>query len=119
MSVDWTHTFSPTFFNEFMFSGSRTVETAFSGDYSRYYTNEFGLPNPNNQPGYPVINDIGVGTGNSNYFQPVNWFQQFFNYFIMEDNGTKIAGKHELQYGMHLRYDQLTYMPQQQRTPAP
>ena len=41
---------------------------------------------------------------------------QFFNYFIMENNGTKIAGKHEIQYGMHLRHDQLTYMPQQQRT---
>ena len=41
---------------------------------------------------------------------------QFFNYFIMENNGTKIHGKHEIQYGMHLRYDQLTYMPQQQRT---
>ncbi len=116
MSLDWTHTFSPTFFNEFMFSASRTVETAFSGDYSRYYTDELGLPNPNHQPGYPVMNNIGVGTGRGNYFQPVNWFQQFFNYFIMEDNGTKIKGKHEIQYGMHLRYDQLTYMPQQQRT---
>jgi hypothetical protein len=40
---------------------------------------------------------------------------QYFNYFIMENNGTKIHGKHEFQYGMHLRYDQLTYMPQQQR----
>ncbi|MDP3000670.1 MAG: TonB-dependent receptor [Bryobacterales bacterium] len=116
MSLDWTHTFSPTFFNEFMFSASRTVTTQFSGDYTRFYTNELGLPNPGNQPGYPVVNNIGVGTGNSNYFQPVNWNQQFFNYFIMEDNGTKIKGKHEIQYGMHLRLDQLTYMPQQQRT---
>jgi hypothetical protein len=57
-----------------------------------------------------------VGTGSSNYFQPVNWYQQFFNYFILEDNGTKIAGKHEIQYGIHFRFDQLTYMPQQQRT---
>jgi hypothetical protein len=99
-----------------MFSASRTVSTSFSGDYTRYYTNELGLPNPNNQPGYPVVNNIGVGTGASNYFQPVNWNQQFFNYYIMENNGTKIKGTHEIQYGMHLRYDQLTYMPQQQRT---
>ena len=116
MSLDWTHTFSPSFFNEFMFSASRTVETAFSGDYTRFYTTELGLPNPNNQPGYPVVNNIGVGTGRSNYFQPANWYQQFFNYFILEDNGTKIKGKHEIQYGIHLRLDQLTYMPQQQRT---
>jgi len=116
LSLDWTHTFSPTLFNEFMFSASRSVETSFSGDYTRYYTDELGLPNPNHQPGYPVVNNIGVGAGASNYFQPVNWNMQYFNYFILENNGTKMAGKHEIQYGMHLRYDQLTYMPQQQRT---
>lgn len=116
LSTNWTHTFSPTLFNEFMFSASRSVATQFSGEPTRFYTNELGLPNPNNQPGYPVVNNIGVGAGNSNYFQPVNWTLQYFNYFIAENNGTKIAGKHELQYGMHLRYDQLTYMPQQQRT---
>lgn len=44
-----------------MFSASRTVTTNFSGDYTRKYTDELGLPNPNNQPGYPVVNNIGVG----------------------------------------------------------
>jgi len=116
MSLDWTHTISPTWFNEFMFSASRTVTTSFSGDLTRYYTDELGLPNPNHQPGYPVVNNIGVGTGGGNYFQPVNWYMQYYNYFILENNGTKIKGKHELQYGIHLRYDQLTNMPQQQRT---
>jgi len=116
LSLDWTHTFSPSWFNEFMFSASRTVTTSFSGDFNRYYSTELGLPNPGHQPGYPVINNIGVGTGASNYFQPINWNMQYFNYFILENNGTKIKGKHELQYGIHLRHDQLTYMPQQQRT---
>ena len=117
LSLDWTHTFSPTFFNEFMFSASRTVTTNFSGDPSRqYYTENWACPTPNGQPGYPVINNIGVGTGSSNYFQPVNWNMQYFNYFILENNATKIKGKHELQFGIHLRHDQLNYMPQQQRT---
>src|SRR5438445_9898718 len=40
---------------------------------------------------------------------------QFFNYFILEDNGTKVQGRHELQFGIHLPHDQLNYMPQQQR----
>lgn len=26
----------------------------------------------NNTAGYPLINDIGVGTGGGNYFQPIN-----------------------------------------------
>lgn len=116
LSVDWTRTFSPTFFNEVMFSASRTVSTNFSGDPSRRYSSELGLPNPAGQPGYPVINNIGVGTGRSNYFQPVNWNMQYFNYFILDDNATKIHGRHEFQFGVHLRHDQLNYMPQQQRT---
>jgi hypothetical protein len=115
-AVTWARTFSPTWFNELMFSASRSVATNFSGDPSRFYSTELGLPNPGNQPGYPVVNNIGVGTGNSNYFQPVNWNMQYFNYFILENNGTKIVGKHEFQYGARFRHDQLTYMPQQQRT---
>lgn len=116
LSVDWTHSFSPTFFNEFMFSASRTVSTQFSGDPSRVYSKELGLPNPNGQPGYPVINNIGVGTGSNNYFAPTNWNLRYFNYFILEDNATKIKGKHELQFGIHLRADRNNWMPQQQRT---
>jgi hypothetical protein len=116
LSVDWTRAFSPTFFNEFMFSASRTVSTQFSGDPSRRYSTELGLPNPNGQPGYPVINNVGVGTGSANYFAPTNWNLRYFNYFILENNSTKIKGKHELQFGIHLRSDRNNWMPQQQRT---
>jgi hypothetical protein len=115
-SVSWARTFSPSWFNELVFSASRSVATNFSGDASRFYSTELGLPNPGNQPGYPVVNNIGVGTGASNYFQPINWNMQYFNYFILENNGTKVMGKHEFQYGARFRHDQLTYMPQQQRT---
>src|SRR5947207_12381597 len=47
LSIDFTHTFSPSFFNEFLFSGSRTVSTSFSGDPSVNYAAQLGLPNPN------------------------------------------------------------------------
>jgi hypothetical protein len=116
LSLNWTRTFSPSFFSETMFSASRSVRTIFSGDPSRRYSTELGLPNPGGQPGYPVINNIGVGTGGGNYFQPVNWNMSYFNYFILDNNSTKLVGKHELQFGVHLRHDQLNYMPQQQRT---
>ena len=43
-----------------------------------------------------MINNIGVGTGGSNYFQPINWNLRYFNYFILEDNGTKVKGRHEI-----------------------
>ena len=116
LSLDWTRTLSPTFVNEFMFSASRTVSTQFSGDPTVNYAGNLGLPNPNAVPGYPVINNIGVGTGRSNYFQPTNWNLRYFNYFILEDNVTKIKGKHEIQFGVHFREDRNNWTPQQQRT---
>jgi hypothetical protein len=116
LSANWTHSFSPTFFNETMFSASRTITTLFTGDFTKKYSTELGLPNPAGAVGYPVINNIGVGAGASNYFQPQNWRMQYFTYFILDNNATKILGRHEFQFGAHLRYDQLTYMPQQQRT---
>ena len=116
LAVDWTRTFSPTFYNQVTFSASRRVDSTTSGEPGRKYTDELGLPNPNDTAGYPVVNNIGVGTGVSNYFQPVNWNISYFNYFILENNATKILGKHEFQFGGRFRHDQLNYMPQQQRT---
>ena len=118
MAVHEAHIFSPTLFNEFMFSATNTLSSSTTGDQSVLYANQFGLPNPNNQIGYPVIDQIGVGGGyNGNYyFQSVNALSQRFAYFILEDNATKIKGRHELQFGAHLRYDQLTYLPQQSQT---
>jgi hypothetical protein len=118
ISAHHTHTFSPTLFNEFMFSATRTLQSGSTGDSSKRYATELGLPNPNNQWGFPVIDQIGVGagTGGNYYFQSVNAYGQRFNYFLLEDNVTKIKGRHELQFGAHLRYDQLTYLPQQQQS---
>jgi hypothetical protein len=111
MALDWSRTFSPSFFNEVMFSATRTVGSTFNGDPSRRYASELGLPNPGGQPGYPRI-DIGL----SGMLGPDNWNMFFFNYFILQDNATKVHGKHEFQFGVHLRREQDAYTPQQQFT---
>jgi len=116
LSTTWTHTFSPRFVSEFLFSATRNLGSSFSGTPGIDYASQLGLPNLYNQSSYPVINNIGVGTGNSNYVQPINWKRQWYNYFILEDNLTKTAGRHEFQFGVHLRYDQLTTLPQHQQT---
>ena len=36
-------------------------------------------------------------------------------YGIVDDNATKIVGKHELQFGFHFRADQMNLLPQQQQ----
>jgi hypothetical protein len=116
LSSTWTHSFSPSFISEMLFSATRNLGSSFSGTPGVDYASQLGLPNLYNQPSYPVINNIGVGTGNSNYVQPINWKLNWFNYFIFEDNFTKMKAKHELQFGVHLRYDQLTTLPQHQQT---
>jgi hypothetical protein len=116
ISSTWTHSFSPTFISETLFSATRNLGSSFSGTPGVDYASQLGLPNLYNQPSYPVINNIGVGTGNSNYVQPINWKMNWYNYFIFEDNLTKVKGRHELQFGAHLRYDQLTTLPQHQQT---
>jgi hypothetical protein len=118
LAAHHTRMFSPTFFNELLFSATRTFGAGTTGGIDTRYANQLGLPNPNDQVGFPVIDQIGVGGGlNGNYyFQSVNAYAQRFNYFVLDDHATKIKGRHELQFGMHLRYDQLTYLPQQQQS---
>ncbi len=113
LALNWTHSFSPTFFNEAGFSVSRSPGGMFTGKKSQYWADMLGLPNPNHQPGFPVISTMGIGSGN--YIQPVNAREQWFTFFILDDNATKIIGRHEIQFGAHLRYDQLNMLPQQQR----
>ncbi|MGE5644245.1 MAG: carboxypeptidase-like regulatory domain-containing protein [Acidobacteriota bacterium] len=114
LAANWTRSFSPTFFNEFMFSVSRTTGGLYAGTGLDQWATKLGLPNPGNQAGYPVVGNFITGSGN--YFQPPNATSQWFNHFILDDNATKIVGRHEIQFGAHLRYGQLTYLPQQQRS---
>ena len=58
-----------------------------------------------------MIGNFGIGT--TNYFQPANRRTRWLNYFILEDNATKVKGKHEFQFGAHLRLDQWNILPQQ------
>lgn len=115
LAANWTHTFSPTLFSETMFSASRVRGSSFSGTPGIDYASQLGLPNPTGTGSYPVIADIGMG-GKGNYVSPINWKMQWYNYFILEQNFTKVLGRHELQFGLHLRYDQLNSMPQHSYT---
>jgi len=71
LSSTWTHSFSPSFISETLFSATRNLGSSFSGEPGVEYASQLGLPNLYNQPSYPVINNIGVGSGNSNYLVPL------------------------------------------------
>ncbi len=115
IAVNWTRSFSPTFFNEVSLSGSRERGYIVSGDPTRDYAGELGLPNPTGEKAFPVLGTFNIGAA-GNYFQPQNYRARFFNFFILDDNATKVHGRHELQFGAHIRLDQLTTLPQQQAT---
>ncbi|HEU0139619.1 MAG TPA: hypothetical protein VFQ79_07910, partial [Bryobacteraceae bacterium] len=111
LATSYLHTFSPTLFNELMVSVSR--ENAFSGtgEPGVYYNDMLGLPNPMGVPGWPGIYDTGLS---SYYFETQNTNRAAFTNYILDNNATKIFGRHEFQFGGHLRYDQLNYLPEQQ-----
>jgi hypothetical protein len=105
IATSWVHTFSPTLFNSLMVGVSRDVQWRGNGDGVTKWADQLGLPNPFSFPGWPQI----TGTGISGYsFNADATFSIPFTYGILEDNATKIKGRHEIQFGYHYRYDQLT-----------
>ena len=86
-------TVSPTLVNELLVSGSREYADILSGDPSVYYADQLGTPNPLHVTGFPVLGGFGIGA--TNYFQPANRRTRFLTYYILEDNATKVMGKHE------------------------
>ena len=52
------HTFSPTFFNEFLVTGTRTKQDTLTGDPTECYDCELGLPNPFNTNQWPGLYNL-------------------------------------------------------------
>ena len=113
LATSWTHTFSPTLFNELLVSGARQHWTSTTGEPGVKYADKLGLPNPLDAAGWPGIYDW-IFT--QYYWETTNPQGSAFTFYILDDNATKIKGKHELQFGFHFRYDQLNYLPDQQQT---
>ena len=113
-ALSHVHTFSPTFFNELLVTGTRTKMDVLTGDPSVCYDCALGLPNPFNSNQWPGLYNLAFN--NSYQFETQNGTGFYAFYGILDDNATKIVGKHELQFGFHYRPDQMTILPQQQQT---
>jgi hypothetical protein len=113
-ALSHVHTFSPTFFNELLFTGTRTKMDVLTGDPTVTYNKVLGLPNPFNSNQWPGLYNLAF---NGSYmFETQNGTGFYAFYSILDDNMTKIKGKHELQFGFHLRADRMNILPQQQQT---
>lgn len=114
LALSYVHTFSPTFFNELLVSGTRQAQIDLTGDPSVNYDARFGLPNPFNSNSFPILSQAGFGGNYQFEAQNTNAWHSFYG--ILDDNATKIKGKHELLFGFHFRYDRLNELPDQQFT---
>ncbi len=114
-AIAWVHTFSPTLFNELVASGSYGPWFTGTGDLTHNYDAELGLPNPFAVGGWPGIYSAGLYVGNGYEWETQNTNAANSFYGVFDDNGTKVKGKHEFQFGFHYRYDQLDILPAQQQ----
>jgi len=104
-SMTWVRTLSPTLTNELLLTGSRDFQWRGSGDAHTNYSREaLGLPNPFQAPNWPNITGVGLG---SYPFGTGGLFWLITNYAMIQDNATKIKGKHEFQFGVHYRYEMI------------
>lgn len=120
-AVSWVRTFTPTFFSELLVSGKRN--TWFGGEVGEGATDwheELGLPNPFNVRRWPQVRGTGLSIpGASNVYNLLtnDTKMNHENNYIIDNNLTKIHGKHEFLFGVHFRDDLLNILPQQ-RFPA-
>jgi len=109
-SITWTHTFSPTFFNELVVSGRRHFGRGTTGKkgLDKNYFTELKLPNPFGIYGWPQFYSTGLGS-----WVPTapGWDQEGEIYYNVDNNATRIVGRHELAFGAHFRRNQLNLLP--------
>jgi hypothetical protein len=107
-AIGFSHLFSPTFYSETILSQQwQRMYVQGGGDVNQNYESLLGLPNNFGQSGFPTIG--------SNLIMPYGGSQ--FNYGMsqilstLDENLTKIVGKHQLAFGGRYRHERFGYLP--------
>jgi hypothetical protein len=112
--VTWTRRFSPTFFSETVASVSNENYSITTGaNPSEYYADKLGLPNPFGATGWPYFRSTGF---TMIYDQKDNARENRTVIFNIDQNLTKVHGRHEFQFGGRFRNDRTHVIPDQQFT---
>src|SRR4029079_12210596 len=93
-----------TMTSETLVNVSRDYHRRGSGDFHTDYASAMGLPNPLGAFNWPSISDMDLG---SYPFGTQDPFWLITNYGLLQENMTKIYGKHELQFGFHIKYERI------------
>ena len=110
--VSWVRNISPTFFSETLFNvGVEDLNFINVGD-DKKYADILGLPNPFSEFGFPNLTTTGVGM---EYVTAANRRNSIVQIFNVDQNFTKIRGRHEMQFGGRFRHEKLNILPDQQQ----
>ncbi len=110
--LSWTHTFSPTFFSETLATGSNEDLFIYVGTDSINHADRLGMPNPFHETGLPNFSDTGFGMV---YSYADNKRENITQVISVDQNFTKIRGRHEMQFGGRFRHERLHVLPDQQQ----
>ena len=110
--VSYTHTFSPTLFSETVFNYMRDFWGQVPVGGLTDYDSILGMPNPFKRGGFPWIESTGFGM---DYYPGINYTLNYAKVFNLDENLTKIHGRHELQFGARYRHELLDTLPDQLR----
>ncbi len=112
LATSYVHLFSPTLFNELLVSVFRQAFYQSSNPTAPTdYDSMLGLPNPYGGMQWPDVMSIGLAGSQWRTVYPNADHSTFYQ---VNDNVTKIVGKHQLMVGGHFRRDDVNYLPQQQ-----
>jgi hypothetical protein len=114
--ANWTHTFSPTFFSETLVTVARDYRGQLPFTGGEEIASTLGLPNPFNGIGFPRLPysmsaTTGVGMAYDSSINPTINYGKIYN---VDQNFTKVYGRHEFQFGVRFRYEQLETLNDQQ-----
>jgi hypothetical protein len=106
-ALGFTHVFSPSFFSETVASMENIDHRyIFEGNVTNDYESQFGLPNNFGEIGVPSFTGLLYPlTGNQGQY----WLSQKIE--NLDENLTKISGKHQMQFGGRFRLQPIGSMP--------
>ncbi len=114
LALSWVRTISPTLFNEVLATVYRQAFYQSSDPTAAVdWDAKLGLPNPMGARQWPDILTLGL-TGT--LYRTVYPNADKSTFYQVDDNLTRVAGRHSLSMGFHFRRDQVNYLPQQEQS---
>ncbi|MEK7405243.1 MAG: carboxypeptidase-like regulatory domain-containing protein [Acidobacteriota bacterium] len=111
LALSWVRTVSPTLFNEVLATVYRQAFYQAADPNSLVdWPAQLGLPNPLGRKQWPDITGLGL---NGTLYRTIYPNADKSTFYQIDDNLTKVVGRHQLSMGVHLRRDLINYLAQQ------